>query len=157
MGNFIAQIVQNWRLQNIPASVPAQKVDIELFQEKNKLKIPLDMIHYFETVNGTNDLYDESFFKFYSLKYFERIDKKFHDWEGIPNYKDILNSFPDYKKFFVFADYQLHLFSYAIHLNENTSSINQIYVICGNEFKIVAQSFTEFLELYLKKTTELFL
>lgn len=41
------------------------------------------------------------------------------------------------------------MFSYAIRLNQDKNSLNEVIIICGAEHKVIAHSFTEFLDLYL--------
>jgi hypothetical protein len=37
-------------------------------------------------------------------------------WDGVPDYSNIVNTLDQYENCFVFADYISHLFSYAIRL-----------------------------------------
>jgi len=56
---------------------------------------------------------------------------------------------------FVFADYMSHLFAYAIRLYQHSEDFNEVYLICGDKYKIVASSFSEFLKLYFDDSMDL--
>jgi hypothetical protein len=62
----------------------------------------------------------------------------------------------NYKNCFVIANYSCHLFAYAIRLYPDKADINEVYVVCGDEYKVIANSFTEFIDLYLKNPDLLF-
>jgi hypothetical protein len=146
------------KLKNIWASsdnVKASDRDILLFEKKYDLLIPDDLNEYFRLLNGTDGEYDKKFFQFYSLDQFKRIDERFKDWNGVPNYKNIVNTFKDQDSCFVFADFQIYLFSYAILLNKDKSNKNEVYAFCGDEYRIIAYSFTEFLDLYFSESIKL--
>jgi cell wall assembly regulator SMI1 len=123
--------------------------DIMLFERNENVLLPEDLREYFLVFKGTANEYDEQWFCFYALKEFYSLDKKFADWQGVPNYRDILKSLDGHENCFVFADYQCHLFSYAIRLYQKKSAKNEVYAISGGEFKIIAESFGEFMEKYL--------
>jgi hypothetical protein len=38
---------------------------------------------------------------------------------------------------------------YAIQLHQHPGSKNEILVICGDEHRVIAESFTRFIEIYL--------
>lgn len=57
--------------------------------------------------------------------------------------------------FIVFADFQFDFFAYAIRLYSRTSVKNEVFVLCGNEFKQIADSFSGFIDLYMADSIEL--
>jgi len=138
--------------------IPVQGVSLEFIEDFEfgaGYKLPADLKSFFLNVNGTNGEYDSSFFKFYPFELFKPVDIFFSDWKGIPDYQLLSSKLPNANECFVFADYQMCLFSYAIRLKKTESSINEIYVLCGDEFKIVANSFSEFLSLYFEESVSL--
>jgi len=48
-----------------------------------------------------------------------------------------------------------HLFAYAIRLYQHSEDFNEVYLICGDKYKIVASSFSEFLKLYFDDSMDL--
>ena len=117
--------------------------------------LPNDLAEYFEFINGTQQ-YDSKFFNFYSLKNFKSVEETYSEWEGIPHFKEIVETLTGYKNCFVIADYSIHVLSYCIRLFSFTASTNEVYSICGSRYKQVAASFTEFIDLYMHNTDALF-
>jgi len=145
-----------WVSEDIARSIPASNQELLLFQKINEVTLPNDLVEYFKSVNGTTEEYDTRFFQFYSLNQFKNIDVELKNWNGLPDYSGIVTTLNDYKKYFVFADYSFHMFSYAIRLNNSNEPVkNEVLVICGKEYKMIANSFSEFVELYLDNSIEL--
>ncbi|AHJ95563.1 hypothetical protein Hsw_PA0230 (plasmid) [Hymenobacter swuensis DY53] len=115
------------------------------------------MVRYFTLVNGTGGKYDEPFFCFNSLAEVTSVAERFHDYHGVPKYSDLLHTWPEHKQFYVFADYMIHLFAYAIRLDAGASSTHPVYVLCGGEYRPIAESFTEFLALYKRDSAVLYM
>ena len=84
------------------------------------------------------------------------FDKEYGDWIGIPNYSELLTTLEFCDQLYVFANYQCHLFSYAIHLHPSASQQNDVYILCGKDYRIIANSFSEFIKLYLEDSIELY-
>ena len=103
--------------EDIAESIPASNQELLFFQNTNGVTLPNDLVEYFNLVNGTNEKYDARFFHFYSLRQFKNIGEELKNWDGLPDYSGIVTTLNDYKKYFVFADYSFHMFSYAIRLN----------------------------------------
>jgi hypothetical protein len=145
-----------WVSENIAGSIPASSQEILLFQSTNGVTLPGDLVEYFKLINGTNEQYDDRFFHFYSLSQFKSIEDELKNWNGVPDYSGIVATLKDHKKYFVFADHMFHLFSYAIRLNnfEETQE-NEVLAICGETFKKIANSFSEFVDQYLTDAIKL--
>lgn len=142
-------------LNNNFASNPLKETEIRSFEKQNELTLPKDLIEYFSILNGTNNEYDDKFFKFYSLDHFKKIGEVYEDWKGIPKHFNIVNILPEHEKYYVFADYEINLFAYAIRLHNNIEEENEIIVSCGDEYRKIANSFSEFLDLYFEDSIEL--
>jgi len=124
-----------------------------LFESGNGLLIPPDLAAYFK-LPGTNEL-NKDLYQFYTFDQFKSVEKELAHWGGIPDYRNIVNTLHQCENCFVFADYMFHLFSYAIRLYPKVTSLNEIYLICGDKHKIVANSFSEFLSLYFDSSVDL--
>lgn len=155
MKNKIEKLKEAWGLENIFSSKLITEDELFLFQIKNNLLIPSDLFEYFKTLNGTNEEYDDRFFKFYSLSNFKSINDDLKNWNGVPDYSNIVNTLVEYKSYYVFADFSFCMFSYAIKLYTDLSIKNEVLVISGDEYKTIANSFSEFIELYLNNSIEL--
>jgi hypothetical protein len=104
--------------------------------------------------NAANEL-DKDLYEFYSFDKFGSVRKELAHWGGVPDYRNIVNTLNQCENCFVFADYMFHLFTYAIRLYQNATVINEVYIICGDKYKIIANSFAGFLDLYFDDSMEL--
>ena len=123
--------------------------DILNFNSSEKVKLPDDISEYFICLNGSNSKYDNNFFRFYPLNELKKIRDLYQDWSGIPNYKAVTGTFSGAENCFIFADYNIHTLAYGICLYPEGSIANEIYVICGDKYKLLANSFSDFIDLYL--------
>jgi len=73
----------------------------------------------------------------------------------MPDYRNIVHTPGGCEHCFVFADYMAHLFTYAIHLYPDKAANNEVYLICGDKYKVAAISFSAFMDLYLNDAEEL--
>lgn len=156
MKNQLNKVMVKWKVDGIKLNAQTTDKEIFLFQDQNNLIIPIDLVEYFKMLNGTNNEYDKKLFRFYSFNEFQKLSEKFNDWEGIPDYKDIINTLTEHNECYIFADYCFHLFSYAIHLHNKNAEQNKVFILCGNEYKIIANSFHEFISLYIDDSIELY-
>jgi hypothetical protein len=149
---IIEKLKNKWLEEKLYFEQPLKKTDIVQFETTNKVLLPNDLKDYFSSINGTNSNYDNDFFCFYSIKNFKSVNEVYKDWTGNPNYSDFLKTPINKDNLFVFADYMINTFSYVITLNQELEVVNPIYVVCGDEYKLVANSFTEFITKYLEDT-----
>lgn len=129
--------------------------DIDFFQKEHNLVLPSDLILYFKSINGGDNEYDTNFYKFYKFQDFKSVGNSLKNWNGIPDYSNIVNTLKDFEHYYIFADYYFNMFTYAIRLNKLATAINEVLVICGDEYKVIANSFFEFLDLYIDNSIEL--
>ncbi|MFT3934436.1 MAG: SMI1/KNR4 family protein [Chitinophagaceae bacterium] len=125
------------------------------FEQEHGLLLPEDLKDYYRmTRNPDRDL-DKGMYTFYPLYHFESVNKALGNWGGVPDYRNIVHTLNASAHCFVFADYMSHLFAYAIRLYPDNTTINEVYLICGDQYKQVAHSFSGFIELYLNDSPEL--
>lgn len=151
---ILEKAMNRWRTKNIDTSSLNPERDILSFEKKTGLVIPLDMKQYFIKVDGTAGE-DDDFFEFYSLVNFKTVEQSLKDWTGSPDYSNIIYTLPEHGSFFVFADYLFHMFSYAIMLCPYSSDKNEVIAISGDKYQVVANSFSQFLEIYLMNPDKL--
>lgn len=125
------------------------------FELKNNLKLPSDLTDYFRLLDNAANELDKDLCFFYSFDKFKSVGKELAHWAGVPDYRNIVNTLNQYENCFVFGDYMSHLFAYAIRLHENKTEFNEVYLICGDKYKILANSFSGFMDLYLDDSIEL--
>lgn len=148
--NEIKQLRDKWAEQNIYPGMTASSLEINNFQHNRKVCLPEDLCSFFKLINGTNEKYDKNFFEFYSINKIDDIVGHYKDWMGIPDYKDIVLTLNEPENHFVFANYLNHLYAYTIRLDKFKENNNGVFVICGDKYKQVADSFTEFIKLFLE-------
>jgi hypothetical protein len=132
----------------------ATEEDINKFHTETGLTMPNDLIQYFKELNGTIG-YEEDLFKFNSLVEFQSVEDEFKDWTGSPNYTNLINTLSAYRRCFVMGNYCFHAVSYAIELHSNPSIESSVYVLSGDRYKIIARSFSEYMDLYLGNSIKL--
>jgi hypothetical protein len=128
---------------------------IHSFEQKTGFLLPPDLAEYFIMIDKTAGRMDTELYEFYAIDQFESIKRGLAHWGGVPNYRNIVNTLDKYENCFVFADYMMHSFTYAIRLHPDTRIDNDIYVISGDKYKVIANSFSGFLHLYFDESLAL--
>ncbi|MFT5824218.1 MAG: hypothetical protein ACI8ZM_005484 [Crocinitomix sp.] len=154
MVDILKKVQGYWSEEMITSQTVVSKLDLLDFQKNNNVELLDDLKEYFLFLNGTNEKYDANFYAFYDLKQFKNIPDFYKDIQGIPNYQLLNKTLENSFNYFVFADYHIDLFSYAIRLTENKID-NAVFVLCGEKYRQIAGSFSEFLELYLSNSEKL--
>ena len=152
--NYLKELETKWRSENINHTSTASHNELELFQKKEKVVIPGDLAKYFQSLNGTGGECTNDLFEFYSFSKIQKVKDEFKDWKGIPSHQMLLN-INEVNNLFVFANANFNLFAYAIRLNEVLTKPNEVYVLCGDKYKKITNSFSEFIQLYLDSSIEL--
>lgn len=129
--------------------------NFKAFYSKYSLSMPDDLTTYFKLQSNSINSLNKELFTFYTFDQFLSIDEDLALWNGVPNYSNLVNVIVDSQNCFVFADYSIHLLAYAIRLYPDKKNINEIYLLCGDKYKTIAKSFSEFLSLYFSDSLEL--
>lgn len=127
-----------------------------LFEKNNNVCLPEDFKTYLKYLNGTNGNSDNNMFEFYSIDKVIRIDNEFESWGDSTLFGDTLKSIQDLKSYYFFSNYSFQLFIFAVRLSFNKEIDNEILIISPKEHKKIANSFSEFVELYLENSTDLY-
>ena len=138
-----------WERAKIRAEWTASEEDILKFENSHKLKFPEDLRSYFKLLNGMGGEVDDGFYEFYSLNKVEDVVTLLGDY-GIPRHGESIAMINNPENCYVLADYSINLIAYVIRLNHINSERNEIYAICGGTYKIIAESFSDFIFLYLE-------
>lgn len=125
------------------------------FQIDYQVQIPEELSSLFYALGNSKINYNDKLFQVYSISEFKRITDDLVYFTGIPNYSNIVNTLEDCDSCFVFADYMFHMFAYAVRLYKDVPKRYEIYVIAGDKFRVIANFFTEFVDLYAEDSFEL--
>lgn len=126
----------------------ALKQELIEFEIGNGLFLPQDLKQfYLEKANSIGE-YDENMYCFYPFNLFKSVERSLSHWSGVPDYSNVSNVLENSKHCFVFADHMFHMFVYAVRLYPTDRRTNEVYVLCGDQYKVVASCFADFMELY---------
>lgn len=152
---LLERLKNKWIAESTKVSTLANDEDILIFQKNNNVILPADLILYFKKLNGSGGECLDDLYEFYSISRIRNVINEYSDWDGIPEYKKIPIYLNHAEQVYVFANYFSNLFAYGIRLSGEKSIDNEVFVICGEEYKKIANSFSEFIELYLSDSIEL--
>jgi cell wall assembly regulator SMI1 len=147
---LIRRLQDYWVRNGIQLRSGAATKQIDSFEDRYSVQLPVDLRHYFEAVDGMDrgDA-DTNMFSFLPLEHVRPVTEELAHFRGIPDYRTITKTLPEAEHYFVIIDYMIWSAAYAIDLNR-TNQIGGIIRICnGTSYFEVAKSFSEFLELYL--------
>jgi len=144
-----------WISEGVVFALPASYNEIMSFQNENNVVLPIDLVKYFQEINGSGGDLTNTLFEFYSLAQIRTINKELENWKGIPSYKNLSNVVSDIDQLYVFGNYLFNLYVYAIRLYPTSHANNEVYVFCGEDHKVIGNSFSEFLAMYLEDSEEI--
>lgn len=132
------QLRHHWEQKHVECGEQILSENIKDFEVMNKVVLPLDFREYLIELNGMiGNNSDDDGMRFYPLKEIRRCD--YNDQKYL-----VLN-----KNFYIFADFSVDLFNYAIELLPTSSATNSVCLIGAEAPILIAQSFTDFLKIYL--------
>lgn len=97
------------------------------------------MRNYFQVADGNSDMGSDCF-QFWPLREMKLVSEELTD----PIHTDR----HDYRQCFIFADYLLWCWAYAIQLSGDPNADGPVYLIGGTKKVIVAATFLEFMRKY---------
>ena len=143
------RLIARWRADGAVIRRGVQEERLSEFEKRNGVVLPRDFKSYFLTVDGLfyNDRDGFSFWPLASVKSVPAVCAE--EREPLPTV-DQLN------RYFVFADNLLWPWSYAIYLADRMVALNPVIMIGAPKPTVVAQSFGDFVELYLTDSDDLY-
>jgi len=138
-----ASIISYWRGCGLPIREGAPVESIKVFEEKYHVALPSDFAEYLQAVDGTgSNGCDKNLFSFWSLSEIRPV----HDVLGATHPHRFA-----YPNCFVFADWSINCWVYAIRVTSDTTFEGPVYrvgdsVISG---RMEADSFLEFMMKYV--------
>jgi hypothetical protein len=149
------QLFKYWRSNGLVVTKGKSESDIRIFESRYEVVLPTDLRTYFLQTDGMNRTYlhnyqDAQGFSFYPLSSVTTLFQSSSKLTGIhyDNY--------DLKSLFIFADYLDLSWAYAIRLYMKPSRDNEVMLVGDMSLIKVADSFTEFIELYLMDSSRLY-
>jgi hypothetical protein len=129
---------------------------IQVFEARNQIHLPPDLSAWYTTTDGMDDgESDPDMFCFLPLKAVKPIPEELADFGGKQGYRGIMRSLPEPHRWFVIVDYFIRSAVYAIRLSATAEPAPILCIGSGQEHRLVATSFSRFLEVYLANCYDL--
>jgi cell wall assembly regulator SMI1 len=139
-----------WMQKGIKIRPGVSLQQIESFESRNLVRLPPDLRRYFATVDGMEEgETDTDMFSFLSLEAVKSIPEELAHFGSIPDYGEIMRSLPDPNRWFVIVAYLTSSAVYAIRLCADPEGTPVLWIGDGTHNRVVASSFSGFLEAYL--------
>jgi hypothetical protein len=154
MESLWRHLIEYWRSRNLPIQKACKEDDIRSFETRYKIALPPDMREYFLNVNGMTTNFpgyqDDDGFSFWPL---ERVRTIAEDNEA-PALRHLRLTEED--SFFLFCDYMDWSWSYAVKIPPAPGVAEGIYLLCCRNPVKIADSFSDFVALYLGQSGQLY-
>ena len=144
---LLRRLIKVWSAPNQPGKVRpgAAQSEIDAFEARYGVRLPLDLRDYLRAVNGMDSgNTDSQMTNFWGLDRIQPAPLYCHGGKG---------AYPDAEaaRYFILCDIMIDSFWYTIRLTDDPAGPSPI-VVWGIEEEpgVVARSFTEFLEAYLQ-------
>jgi len=134
----------HWSRYEVAMEQAVSESELKAFERKNNAYLPEDLRDYFLSVNGMSPgVSDDAFIRFWMLNEIKSIS------EGAPEY-----AAPKYiqaaDSVFLFADYCIWSHAFGIRMSsKKKQQSNRVYVIGYLPAIPIANSFSEFVQIYL--------
>jgi len=145
------RLKRHWGAHGVKIRPGVSEEELRNFETAHGVRFSQDLRDYFRAVDGMEEgTMATDYFSFWPLHTIKRMSEEL----GPECYADVIE--PD--QYFIFADYCIWCWGYAIRLTGNHADSNPVF-FTGNRpdnGRIIASSFTEFLELYLTDEAHLY-
>jgi SMI1 / KNR4 family (SUKH-1) len=143
---------EKWVFEGAQIRPGARPEVISAFESRYGIALPSDLRCFYRIVDGMDRWYsDKDMLEFLHLDAVKSVPEELIHFRGIPDYGNIANTLPNAERYFVIADFMLSSNVFAIRLSDDASKETPVVVICGDSHTQIADSFTEFGEIYLQK------
>jgi hypothetical protein len=129
----------------------AKSGEIDRFAIREKVALPIDLVSYLQSINGTNGDYAPGMVALWRLDQFQRLSCEL---DGSKRESTALiqsayaNAPVNADQYFVFADFMHEAKLYAIRLADCVEN-GEVLILDGEPPRVVAKSFSEFIELLI--------
>ncbi|MEP7362390.1 MAG: SMI1/KNR4 family protein [Acidobacteriota bacterium] len=150
----MSRLIALWKDQGLSLAKGNSEARLAEFETKNAVHLPPDMRQYLAVANGMLNIpgsdCDANGFRFWPLDEVRSVPEVCSE-SGVT-----IPAGEALDKHFVFADYLQWSWAYAIDLSGRDRGCQPIIHVGTLEPKTVAQSFCQFIELYLKDAPDLY-
>jgi len=154
MATSASKLIAHWRSQNLRIMPGNTEDRVRDFESRNAVILPPDFREYFLSVDGMAQVgghdSDPTGFAFWPLARVQSVIKE------CAEHSLVVPEVQDQDKYFAFADYLQWSWGYAIHLGDRPSAPNPVIHVATLRPKVVARSFTDFVDMYLRDAEELY-
>lgn len=152
-----SKLVTHWRSFNLLLARGSPEEKVREFEIRNNVMLPLDFREYLLHVNGMlqaggHDC-DPNGFAFWPRARLRSVREESSGHSYLPY---LLPGIPDPDGYFVFADYLQWCWAYVIRLGVRLIDGGQVIHVGKLRPNVLAASFTEFVNLYLRDARELY-
>jgi hypothetical protein len=139
-----SRVSKRWSDSGISRS-GVSDAEICAFEARYRIVIPADVRQYFARLNGTGDDMDGETYRFWPLAEVKPVHEELVGFRGI--------QYPDryaYPDCFVFADYMISSWLYAVKLTRDATQPAPVYRVTASEVpgERMADSFCDFMSRY---------
>jgi hypothetical protein len=145
-----SKLIARWTSVGLPLRPGCPPGRIDSFEARIGVRLPSDLRDFLARANGSEK--DETGFSFWPLEEYESFDQEVaHHSQNWPRGKDS-------GSYYVFCDYLHWSWGYAIRLadRDGESAPNTVIPIGMKEIFTVADTFSEFVDLYLADSPKLY-
>jgi hypothetical protein len=154
MDSVWRQLIESWRSQNLPIQKACEEDDIRSFETRHRMALPPDIREYFLKINGMTPYYpgyqDKEGFSFWTLETMRTLaeDNKAAGRRHVRLREE--------DSLFLFCDYMDWCWAYAVKILPGSGAAEGIYLVCCRDPVKIADSFSDFVRLYLERSDQLY-
>lgn len=137
--DLLHSIRTQWEQNGREVPPGATSEELNAFERRHGVALPPAMRDYFQIANGNRDM-GTDFFRFWTLQEVKLVSEELTD----PIHTDR----NDYPQCFIFADYLLWCWAYAVCLSNDANADEPVYIIGGTDKIVIAATFLEFMQKY---------
>jgi hypothetical protein len=131
----IEDLAKRWRVSGLPGGPPLSDGDLEVFEQRFRLRLPTAFRRYLLAANGmAASGWDDALIHFWTL---DEIAEHLSD-------RDLTERFP----FVPFADYSINIWVWALPLDPDGTVADSVFTF-GPPFAPFADTFLQFVSEYL--------
>jgi hypothetical protein len=147
------RVREHWRNSGTAPRAGTTAQDIAAFESTHRLALPPSVANFYATVNGMQpDATDEELFVAFPLQEVKPVPESVGGYRGTPDYGPIVHLLPNANDYFVFGECML--WSQVLAVRLRSASETETLWISGSTFVVVAPTFEDFWEIYLRAPVE---
>jgi hypothetical protein len=139
----VQRLKNHWLSHDVKFNAGVSEASLAAFEAEFNVLLPSDLRDYFLAMNGMPDeVTDDDLNRFWMLEELTTLPT------GAPDYARE-NYIDNPESLFLFADYSIWAHAYAIRLGSVSLQSHEVVIIGYKSPVTIAQSFSEFVDLYL--------